>query len=527
MLHSKLKIALDLTREQERITNTSDGNWVVSSSRRFVVKWILAGQRAAVSRKADQTCPAKSFPILDRIVGTSHGARRCTSQVIRLRTSVSWLKCRVKDIKGLRLNLKEVKGLAFEPGLKPTGTGAVGGSWGPFEAVYAERLQGRERDTFSVTTPTPSAPRQFEEMDTRQREKEKNKEKEMAPAERTPKGTLNPGLGRFSNHALGLWPAGLFMIGSDISRDRTWTVVKEKHREDLDHGKMCGEWVIVDRCLRLSATTIKFVEDEASSRVVRVQQDDRRRRGRSERRSGSVRVTRNERGGDFASDVLHLRDRMRSTQLSICQSSWWRTVLAELRGPSPGKEAADASGPEVADGTNPTQVVLPTQMGLVDNVTGEPMVPIIPTEVQVDGVGNQQELGDEDGAESSHVGEWVGLNTGAETVVEPSMKDVLAAVHAMGTQVLALTRAFTPLVNSSVGQVTPAQTTARATQRTAGTAARVAQTATQVAQTSARTVEDRAMVDAEKRKRDSADGGKASSDRPECPSCGRHHGGEY
>ncbi|KAF2530556.1 hypothetical protein F2Q70_00029593 [Brassica cretica] len=154
--------------------------------------------------------------------------------------------------------------------------------------------------------------------------------------------------------------------------------------------------------------------------------------------------------------------------------------LRELRGPSPGKEAADASGPEVADGTNPTQVVLPTQMGLVDNVTGEPMVPIIPTEVQVDGVGNQQELGDEDGAESSHVGEWVGLNTGAETVVEPSMKDVLAAVHAMGTQVLALTRAFTPLVNSSVGQVTPAQTTARATQRTAGTAARVAQTATQM-----------------------------------------------
>ena len=159
-----------------------------------------------------------------------------------------------------------------------------------------------------------------------------------------------------------------------------------------------------------------------------------------------------------------------------------------------GKGAAGASGPEVADGTNPTQVVLPTQMGLVDNVTGEPMVPIIPTEVQVDGVGNQQELGDEDGAESSHAGEWIGLNTGAETVVEPSMRDVLAAVHAMGTQVLALTRAFTPLVNSSVGQVTPVQTTARAAQRTVGTAARVAQTATQVAQTAARTVEDRSTV---------------------------------
>lgn len=52
-------------------------------------------------------------------------------------------------------------------------------------------------------------------------------------------------------------------------------------------------------------------------------------------------------------------------------------------------------------------------------------------------------------------------------------------------------------MNSSVGQVAPAQTTARATQRTAGTAARVAQTAAQVAQIAARTVEDHATVDAD------------------------------
>ncbi|KAG2270525.1 hypothetical protein Bca52824_065080 [Brassica carinata] len=53
-------------------------------------------------------------------------------------------------------------------------------------------------------------------MDTRQRDREKDKEKEMAPGrERV---------------------------------DRTWTVVREKHREDSGHGKMCGEWVIVDRC---------------------------------------------------------------------------------------------------------------------------------------------------------------------------------------------------------------------------------------------------------------------------------------
>ena len=55
-------------------------------------------------------------------------------------------------------------------------------------------------------------------------------------------------------------------------------------------------------------------------------------------------------------------------------------------------------------------------------------------------------------------------------------------------------------MNSSVGQVTPAQTTAQAARRTvqtAGTAAQVAQTAAQVARTAARIVEDRATVDAE------------------------------
>ncbi|KAG5397456.1 hypothetical protein IGI04_019270 [Brassica rapa subsp. trilocularis] len=43
-------------------------------------------------------------------------------------------------------------------------------------------------------------------------------------------GTLNQVLGRFS------------------IQDRTWTMVRENHREDSGHGKMCGEWVIVDRC---------------------------------------------------------------------------------------------------------------------------------------------------------------------------------------------------------------------------------------------------------------------------------------
>ncbi|KAG5410760.1 hypothetical protein IGI04_007079 [Brassica rapa subsp. trilocularis] len=37
------------------------------------------------------------------------------------------------------------------------------------------------------------------------------------------------------------WPlAGLPMIGSNISGER--------HREDSGHGKMCADWVIVDKC---------------------------------------------------------------------------------------------------------------------------------------------------------------------------------------------------------------------------------------------------------------------------------------
>ncbi|KAF3593722.1 hypothetical protein DY000_02022666 [Brassica cretica] len=67
-------------------------------------------------------------------------------------------------------------------------------------------------------------------MDTRQKDKEK--EKDLPLGERTPKGMLNQGFGRIR---LGPW-----------FQDQTWTVVKERHREDSSHGKMCGDWVIVD-----------------------------------------------------------------------------------------------------------------------------------------------------------------------------------------------------------------------------------------------------------------------------------------
>ncbi|KAG5398159.1 hypothetical protein IGI04_019973 [Brassica rapa subsp. trilocularis] len=124
------------------------------------------------------------------------------------------------------------------------------------------------------------------------------------------------------------------------------------------------------------------------------------------------------------------------------------------------------------------------------------MAPILPTEVQVDNLGEQQEMGREEEGESSHAGDQTSRGTGALETAEPSMREVLDVVKAMGTQMLAFSQAFTPLVNSSVGQVTPAQATRRAAQ-TAGTAAGVAPAAAHVAQTAARTVEDRAIVEAD------------------------------
>ncbi|KAF3494949.1 hypothetical protein DY000_02053421 [Brassica cretica] len=159
-----------------------------------------------------------------------------------------------------------------------------------------------------------------------------------------------------------------------------------------------------------------------------------------------------------------------------CPRDWWNWQKGTKKSKTrKGKEAAGTSGQIGVDGTNPTQV-LPTQEGLVNNETGEPLVPILPTEVQVADLDNQHELRRAEEAESSHAGDQAGHGTGVEEVAEPSMREVLDAVKTMGTLMLALTRAFTPLANSSVGQVTPAQTTAQAARRiaqTAGTAAQV------------------------------------------------------
>ncbi|KAF2600278.1 hypothetical protein F2Q68_00010396 [Brassica cretica] len=166
------------------------------------------------------------------------------------------------------------------------------------------------------------------------------------------------------------------------------------------------------------------------------------------------------------------------------------------------KEAAGASGNVEVDGTAPSQV-FPSQLKPVNYETGFPQGPTLPIEVNVTAVDDQQELGREEEAESSHAREQARHGTSVTELVEPSMKDVLDAVKTMGTQMLALTQAFTPLVNSSVGQVTPAQTAVQAARTTA-----------QAAQTTAR------------RKRDSAEEGKSSNGKSECSKCCRCHGGE-
>ncbi|KAF3588405.1 hypothetical protein F2Q69_00029628 [Brassica cretica] len=153
-------------------------------------------------------------------------------------------------------------------------------------------------------------------------------------------------------------------------------------------------------------------------------------------------------------------------------------------------------------GTIPT-TVLPTQEGLGNNETGLLVDPILPTKTHVDAADGQQEQVREDDAESSNAENEDNLGIGANNVgvdgvgevAEPSMGDILEAMKFMGAQLVTLTQAFTPLVNPPVGQVTPP-------------------------------VLASAQSSDKKRKRDSAEEGKTSSGRSECPKCGRYHGGE-
>ncbi|KAG2311913.1 hypothetical protein Bca52824_023470 [Brassica carinata] len=103
-------------------------------------------------------------------------------------------------------------------------------------------------------------------MDTRQRDKDNEKEKEQAPGDRTPKvrGVAKDHRTWPADDPFGMW-FGLVRLVTPISDffysvlhiflvvDQTWTVVREKHREDRGHGKMYGEWLDPVNCVILVA----------------------------------------------------------------------------------------------------------------------------------------------------------------------------------------------------------------------------------------------------------------------------------
>ena len=137
-----------------------------------------------------------------------------------------------------------------------------------------------------------------------------------------------------------------------------------------------------------------------------------------------------------------------------------------------GKEATGASGAVGQDGAEQTGVlpagtipttVLPALVEQVDNATGLPVGPTLPTEVNETNVDEQQEQVHGEDTGSSNVGAGSGQNvdannvrvTGAEEVIEPTIRGLVEAMQIMGAQIASLTQAFTPLVNSSVGQANP------------------------------------------------------------------------
>ena len=145
------------------------------------------------------------------------------------------------------------------------------------------------------------------------------------------------------------------------------------------------------------------------------------------------------------------------------------------------------SGQVEADGANPT-AVLPIQTDGTDVGTGLPLARINPTEVRVDEAERQleQELEPVDGAgrlggrgledqgESSnaghHDGQRVGTAGQVNQAAEPTLKEVLEAMQAMGTQILALTQSLAPIRtaipigNERIAPVVAAQAAGRAAQ---------------------------------------------------------------
>ncbi|KAG5397421.1 hypothetical protein IGI04_019235, partial [Brassica rapa subsp. trilocularis] len=176
---------------------------------------------------------------------------------------------------------------------------------------------------------------------------------------------------------------------------------------------------------------------------------------------------------DFGQLMHHVSTQISTLALSVNCSCTDLVISSSFDGlDCPRKEATGASGAVGRDGAEQTGVlpagtipttVLPALVEQVDNATGLPVGPTLPTEVNDTNVDEQQEQVHGDDTGSSNVGAGSGQNvdsnnvrvTGAEEVIEPTIRGLVEAMQVMGAQIASLTQAFTPLVNSSVGQANP------------------------------------------------------------------------
>ncbi|XP_056841742.1 uncharacterized protein LOC130494922 [Raphanus sativus] len=122
------------------------------------------------------------------------------------------------------------------------------------------------------------------------------------------------------------------------------------------------------------------------------------------------------------------------------------------------------------------------QLGGEDRQMDETGQPVNAARGQLGAAGGQQRNDVEGEAESSETGHRVDPNIQRdgrigpdEPMAEPTMKEILDAIKLMGSQMLAMTQVFTPVVNSSVGQTTQAPVIAPVTGVTGGYVAPLAE----------------------------------------------------
>ncbi|KAG5375514.1 hypothetical protein IGI04_040110 [Brassica rapa subsp. trilocularis] len=229
-------------------------------------------------------------PILDRIVRTGHGARRHTSQLrlnqetmeTSLKELDDWIECesssfslgvpvwasvarseRLPDHAGGTSGTMGMGAFRFGPGLgqgprgwfsmEETAKGAVDRLWSVLERFWAKRCKG--------TSGTISANPLGSGVDFGIRIPEGNFVQIVRKRETKRERTVGQGV---TVWRLDLFRRRLGRERQDWRKRRrrrrhketarlrlvvqTWTVVKERHREGSSHGKMCGYWIIVDKC---------------------------------------------------------------------------------------------------------------------------------------------------------------------------------------------------------------------------------------------------------------------------------------